>query len=86
MNCINIEHYNAGIYVVTKQKINNITDVIKEIINEMSLNDYLVDDRTPFVITPNEATIYFKQGSRKELFQQQSTQEGVNIMTLFMTT
>ena len=64
MNCINIEHYNAGIYVVTKQKINNITDTIKEIISEMSLNDYLVDDRTPFVITPNEATIYFKKGSR----------------------
>ena len=43
MNCFNNEHYNAGIYVVTKQKINNMSILFQLGVIDLGLMNFNVN-------------------------------------------
>ena len=59
MNCINKKNYRAGVYVALNVKSVGIEDDIKDIIKELSLEDYL--DKLMFTL--NDKIVRFKHGS-----------------------
>ena len=68
MNCINKKNYRAGVYVALNVKTVGIEDDIKDVIRELSLEDYL-DKNVPFRFTQNEKRVNFKEGSSIKIVQ-----------------